>query len=191
MKTQFNLIGTIEIQGVDGELWFIETSQRGGFRLHSSFGYDTLNADECINDLETAIKTAKTLILETQKAAKSSLFTINIRGNGKLFWATSTIEGLSEELIDFAKVHALYPGCKIVAVESYYKPKMGWSEGPIFKEARKAKEGVLLCISNYAQCVQLDVFHEGKHCYPDYKVYELVKQNSTLKDVLVSLYNNR
>lgn len=81
--------------------------------------------------------------------------------------------------IDFSKVQALYPGCRVIKVVEFYIPGKGWkrtwnNNAVIAKSTLKVEDQIKRCWNDCGVKVMLRIEHEGQIKEPDYSMDEIV-----------------
>jgi len=81
--------------------------------------------------------------------------------------------------IDFSKVQALYPECRIVGIVEFYIPGKGWERTwnnniKILKSKLEVEDQIKRCWIDGGVKVMLRIEHEGQIKEPDYSMDELV-----------------
>lgn len=179
MKMQ--LKGTIEIEGVNGETWFIEANSNNEYRVSSSLGYDTLNGDTNITSLFYSISYTKERIKESEKEFNAGKVKLRVERS----WIIDTIENHASNLIDLSMVHRLYPGGVINELDSFWVDGKGWFKNDELGHYRNVKEAIIRAIQLNAQVINLCILHEGVMRFPDYQIKELLTKKVTLPNGVI------
>lgn len=81
--------------------------------------------------------------------------------------------------IDFSKVQALYPGCRVIKVVEFYIPGKGWTKeyndlSIIGENNRNPEDQIRFCWIDGGVKIMLRIEHEEQIKEPDYSMNEIV-----------------